>query len=207
MIDTASEMMQFIEERYNSALSYNSSGRAKEDISLNVRFFIEDVHDQTASDTEDKIVYRSVECIEITTPGVRGDVVVREVMPEDKIRFRADYEAYKNLETKKALGTALESWAIATKRIVTDCNRVGIYTVEQLAVADEKLQSALGGDGRSLCEKAKIWLKAAEDCHLQSKLLNKISEKESEVSVLSGQLKEQGELIQQLQRELKAIKK
>jgi hypothetical protein len=199
MIDPTSEILDFQKELYNQALNQQTAGRRREDVSLRVRFFTDDVEDVFTTEKTGAVSYRRIECIEIIPPGLRVDVVVREVTEDDKIRFKTDYEVFKSLKDKKALGLALEDWAVTTKRVVADCNRVGIYTVEQLAQADEKTLLSLGADGKDYQKRAKLWLETQREATASFAILKKLEASEIERKRLE-------EVVLEMQKKIEKIK-
>lgn len=73
------------------------------------------------------------------------------------------FEEFKKSFSNSVDGTSLRSWPMISPWQIEECNRVGCFTVEDLAVMTEEGLSAIGMGGRKLRDQAAAWLKAATD--------------------------------------------
>lgn len=75
--------------------------------------------------------------------------------------WEAKFKDYQASMENTIDGTSLQSWPMISKGQVENCQRVGCFTVEDLAQLNEDGIAALGMGGRDLKAKAAKWLEAA----------------------------------------------
>lgn len=78
-------------------------------------------------------------------------------------QFKLAYRNFTAGEEAILDGTALKGWPMIRPAILRSCHAISLFTVEDLAAANEEAVSALGMGGRQLREDARNWLAAAKD--------------------------------------------
>lgn len=78
-------------------------------------------------------------------------------------QFRIGYRNFMAGAEMVVDGTALRGWPVIRPAQLQTCHAVSIFTVEDLAAANEEAVNSLGMGGRQLRESAKNWLQAAKD--------------------------------------------
>lgn len=77
--------------------------------------------------------------------------------------WEAKFKDYQSSMANTIDGTSLQSWPMISKGQIESCNRIGCFTVEDLAQLTEEGISSLGMGGRELKKRAATWLQAATD--------------------------------------------
>lgn len=83
--------------------------------------------------------------------------------PEWVDGFKTKFELYKKGLAIPVEGTSIKGWPVLSPAEITNCLSVGIYVVEDLAVANEQTVSRLGMGGRLLKQRAVDYLAAAKN--------------------------------------------
>lgn len=122
------------------------------------------------SSIEGKPVTRTYEHIDIYIPGKADAHVSREVTEEDKKRFAARYNAWKNNATKPPDGIPLREWPGMTQSMISECERHNIFTVEQLSGMAEVDMPRLGLNAKELVRRAKDYLEQCKGLQPLSRL-------------------------------------
>lgn len=164
--------------------------RRDEQPKVRVCFMVRPVKDEAATVAEGHPVYRDVEYVEWAPIGTRDMVNCDTV---DRVRrtrgdlwsragFSRQYAAWKEGREEPETGLPLKMWPPLVDhpgllRSMVDC---GVRTVEQLADVAEQDAARLGLGGRSMRDRARDWLAAAND-------VGKVTE---EVAALRAQLRE-----------------
>jgi hypothetical protein len=110
-----------------------------------VRFLVEAIKDDTASEKEGRPMFRDVECIQIFNS--KDNVIDRPVRDTDKQRWPNAYARWKASGQSEpgSTGTPLEHWPQMTRAQVEEFKYFKVYTVEQLAqLADSTAQKIMG---------------------------------------------------------------
>lgn len=105
------------------------------DRTLNVRFFLDEILDEAASEKEGRPIYRSVEMCEIRY-GDKDNVVtdrVKYMHPDPRRRFPDQWARFKAGEATQVVGTLLRQWGLIPAADAKGYEALGIMTVEQLA--------------------------------------------------------------------------
>lgn len=136
-----------------------------------VEFFIQAVENSFLSEKEGRPIFEDKEFIRIITPGDKHSVVEERVKPQHKEMYKREYEAFQANEVLSPVGTPLKEWAPMTPAMVANLRVLNILTVEQLAEVGDGFLDNIGMGARSLREKARIWLKQADDGAEVSRLM------------------------------------
>ena len=116
------------------------------------------------------------ELLRLRFPGNRREIPVLGATPQNKARFRASYEAFKNKRSATAGQTELRdvAWVDEGARDLLD--QQGIDTLESLAhVTDEHLRG-LGPGVRSMRDRAKAEVKKNEDASAYTDLKQEMAQ-------------------------------
>ena len=147
-----------------------------------------EAEEERAKKLPDGPVYRKVEFITIDIPGDKTLRVHRPVMPADKIRFRAKYEAFKNAAGEPVDGTPVEQLPEIKPAQVTDLKYVGVTTIEQLAkVADSSPMMNMMG-GVSLKNRAAAWVAKNRKSSVVTQTNEALAERDAQIAKLQEQV-------------------
>jgi hypothetical protein len=132
-------------------------------------------------------IYRTLEFISISVPGSK-DSIHRPVMPADKARFRAKYEAFKAGIGEPVEGTPIEQLTEIKPTQVTDLRYMGVTTIDQLAkVADSSpLMSMMGGVG--LKQRAIAWIARSRKSSLVTQTNEALKERDDKIAKMEEQI-------------------
>lgn len=114
--------------------------------------------------------YKDIEYVKIITPGEKNTIFFQPATGEHKRRFPKAYAAFKAGSVHAEQGTPLEHWPLMTRGLVMSYKAIGVHTVEALAAVHDGNLDALGTGGRELREKARAYLKQADDTAAVQKL-------------------------------------
>ncbi len=145
-----------------------------------VEFFIDAIRDGVASAEKGREVFKEVEmCIVRTVGDKDNNLVIRADEPFLKApgggsmmnameRYPDHYAAFKNNETERVAGTALESLPFLGKAQIAELNYYGVKTAEQLAALGEaQLEKRFGW--REWRTQAEVWISEADKSAIASK--------------------------------------
>ena len=122
-----------------------NTARFKGDDKLFVEFYKDTLIQERESFEKGRPIYTEKIFIRIMVPGDRRSIIERPVDNVDKMRFKAQYEAYMETGGNDALGTPLASVSWMNKARVKEYEFFGIRTVEQLAGAPDSVSSSFMG--------------------------------------------------------------
>lgn len=172
------------------------------DEKLLVRFFIHPLVDHRASAVQGRPIYKDVEFIEIRIPDKidRLNSPVRPASKRDKLRFRKQYQAFKDANADVTVGTPLRFWPFVTAAQVLELAHFNIRTVEHLAELPEAtLPSTSGADDISkLRVRAKNYLETANGGSATNRLQSEVEEMRVQVESARRQMAEQAAIIRDL---------
>lgn len=168
-----------------------------------VRFSLEPVKDEAASEKEGRPIFREVEYVEIMVPGDKSSIVKRALRDTDKKRFRRQYAAWKETGNDAALiGMPLAQWPQVTKAQVEELRYFGVHTVEQLAgVSDGNIRNI--GPVMELRQRARDYVEAAKGNAPLGQLRAELEEKNHQLEALQRQVKELGAALDDLKKKRK----
>lgn len=129
--------------------------------------------------------------------------VIEGRFPEEwLVAIRRKYDAYLKGEEVPESGTSIKEWPPASKAQVATLNAVGIFTVEDLAGANEETMGRLGMGGRNLVQQAKNWLEGAKDI---GKLAAKVNELTVKLETSDNRIKELEEKLAASEAQVKQL--
>jgi hypothetical protein len=156
------------------------------DKTLLVKFYLFSTPDKTATIAEGRPMFKEVEMIDIRVPGQR-DGVARPASPRDKARFPDHYTAFKNRTEAPTDGTPLTEWPAISRSFADQLSFLNIKTVEQLAGLNDNAMHQVPGI-QNYKQKAKDWLEYTKDESIVGKLRDEITERDSKIEELAGNL-------------------
>jgi hypothetical protein len=110
-----------------------------------------------------------------------------ERVPQEWVdKYKLAYERFKAGEEAPLDGTAIKGWPVLSPAQQQNLIAIGIKTVEDLASCTEEAIARIGLGGRSLREKAKNWLDAANN-------IGKLAERMTAFEILAADLKQSNE--------------
>lgn len=178
---------------------FNPSGIATvshaDDAALIVQFYLHPVRQGMASEQAGRDIFKDEEYIWIRFAGDRTKEVRRPVdhrgergnVPDPE-RFPKAWNAFKNSQAQVHEGTPLEQFPPLGTSTVLNFKAYNIHTVEQLAAVTDAVMHNLGTGALDLREKAKVWLKAASDASVVTKMQAELAKRDEDIAALKAQI-------------------
>lgn len=179
---------------------------AEADKALLVRFFTQPLRNEEKSIQEGRPIFDDTEMVEIRVRGEKDNVVVREIRPDDKRRFRDAYKHFREGKTLAESGTPLSAWSVMSASQVEELRYLGFYTVEHVADAADSAVSKFPGM-QSLKNRAKLFLEAAKGNAPLEKLSKSLEEKQNEIEALKAQMAAMAKTMEKLSEQVEKTKK
>lgn len=159
-----------------------------------VSFIWRAVEDRNESIKQGRYIAKDVAYAQITPAGSRDTVervaetwlkqIAGSDYPPNWVEaFRYKFEEWRKSGELLETGTPIKNWCVASPAQIENCLRANIYSVEQLAEINEEGLARLGMGGRALKDKAKDYLRSANDI---GRTANEISELKREISALKA---------------------
>jgi hypothetical protein len=162
---------------------------AEADKALLVRFFTQPLKNEEKSTNEGRPIFDDTEMVEIRVRGQKDNVVLREVRPDDKARFRDAYKFFREGKSLSDSGTPLSAWPIITASQVEEFKYLGFYTVEHIASAGEQVLGRVPGL-LSLKNRANAFLEAAKGNAPLEKMNKELEDKQNQITTMQNQMAE-----------------
>lgn len=155
-----------------------------------VQFFIREMKDEARSISLGRYVPRELEMIRIYIPGDNKQVAERRARPEDKIKYRAQYDAFKKLENQEIPEghLALEYWTVLSRAQIYDLKSLNIFTVQQLAGVPDEALGRIGIGARQLRKHAQVFLETAAKGVVPAQLVAENETLRNQVTLLTEQI-------------------
>jgi len=151
------------------------------------RFYLREEPDPELSAEKGRSMFRSVEMVEIITPGDHLNITHKYVRDPEKLRWPRHYEAWKKGQETPLEGTPLDQWAVIPRERVLELQAANIRTVEELAdVTDIRIPRR--SDWRTLRQHAQNWLLQAEKNSGLTKLQSQIDKQTEQIEKQSKQI-------------------
>ena len=170
------------------------------------RFFVDQVQDMVATEQQGRPIFRDEERVEIIMPGNAQTRFVARVNREHTERWPKEYEAFKAGIEVSPEGTPLEEWPILKRSQVLELKALGFKTVEHVRDMSDHAIQKVGMGGRSLKERALIFLDDAERIAATTRLSAENERKDAEIAALRAQVTQMGALMEQKFAELQLMK-
>lgn len=143
-------------------------------------------------------IHKDVPWVKIMVPGDRTKQWDRpaklnpddptDTGPLDHLRFKTQWEAFKNNTREAATGLAIDQWPAITRSESDAFKSMQIHTVEQLAALPDSSLTWLGGRQRR--DQAVAWLATAKDHAGEAKLAKENEQMRAQIDALTLQVKE-----------------
>lgn len=168
-----------------------------DDAALLVQFYLHPVKQGMASEQAGRDIFKDEEYIWIRFAGDRTKEVRRPVdhrgergNAPDPERFPRAWAAFKSSQVQVHEGTPLEHFPPLGTSTVLNFKAYNIHTVEQLAAVSDAVIHNLGTGALDLREKAKVWLKAASDASVVTKMQAELAKRDEDIAALRAQIAE-----------------
>ena len=158
------------------------------DAGLFVQFYLEAIKDEEATIKQGRPIFNDREYIKIIPVGDKNTVVCEPVSEDHKMRWPAQYAAFKNQQHQPQEGTPIDQWPPLTKSQVMMFKAANVHTVEQLSNVSDTNLANLGMGARELREKAITYLKSAEGSAPTLALQQQLNEAMKQIEALKNQL-------------------
>lgn len=182
---------------YDSATGMSFKPEGEPDKAI-PEFFMEAAPNPFQSEKEGRPVFDDVEKVRILIPGQRLQEAVERVKDHHRLRWPAQYAAFKAGTEAPVDGMPIEEWPPLTPALAKNLRHMEIRTVEILAGLSDAQLPSLGMGGRELREKAKTWLANASDGKPLAEALAKNTELQAKLDV-------QGQTIEAMQAAIEKL--
>jgi hypothetical protein len=162
---------------------FSSSRQAEADKGLLVKFFMLPRQDKAATELAGRPIFKDVEHVDIKIPGNRNSGACRPATEADKRRFPNHYRAFKERIENVEEGTPLTEWPLMSRSMAEELAFFRVKTVEQLVTMSDSQSSKFMGLN-ALKEKARLWLKSAEQDKPFQEMDKKIKDQAEEIAEL-----------------------
>lgn len=164
---------------------------APENVSqLAVGFGMVPTEDKAETRRRGRPYYRDVEYVKVITPGDKNAVYFQPASEKHRQRFPKAYAAFKSGQVVAADGTPLEHWPMVTRSQALNFRAYGVHTVEALATLHDGNLENFGREARELREKARGFLKLAEDTAAVQKLAAEKQVQADQMASMQAQIAE-----------------
>lgn len=170
----------------------NFAGSQDPDAALYVRFSVMPVQNNFKTVKEGRPIFEDVVMIEITTPGIVPNQVVRPMVPADKVRFPKHWAFFQNAHSEDGMsvGTPLSQWPRMVPSQVEMLKAVGFRTVEAIATASDLQLQAIGMAGGmappALRDAARIFLQSARSDSAAAEMKAQIAERDKALADMAA---------------------
>lgn len=151
--------------------------------------------DEAATAVEGRVVHKAVPYVKIMIAGQPRSVVdapVKETYDspgrDPRLRFSKAWEAYKAKRAGLAEGTPIEEFPLLSVAQVADLKAAGVMAIEQLAAMSDDGLPSLGLGGRDLRERARQFLKPADE--VQKELRQQLRSQEERIAELTSRIEQ-----------------
>lgn len=166
------------------------------DSALHVRFYSKPVQNAFKSEMEKRPIFEDIDCIRITTPGNKLNIIDTPVTEEHKARFPIQWARYQNARSSEGItGTPLDQWPMVTRAQAETLRHLGFHTVESVALASDQQIAAVGMAAgmapSAFRQKAAAWLKSAEAAADEERHQHELAQRDAQIAEMQRQLQEQ----------------
>lgn len=166
---------------------------------LIVTFYTKPVKLIEESEKAGREIYRDVEHVNIIIPGDKNSEIDTKANDTLRKEYAEEYARFKAGEKEVLTGTPLSQWPPMGRSLVKEWAYLNVHTVEQLAELSDTAKQAFGMGAAGWVEKAKAFLKVADDS-------SAVSEYVAENAKLKERLDEQAQLIRELSAAVKDMR-
>lgn len=162
---------------------------------LPVKFRMDAIKDDAASELAGRPIYRDAEFIQIFKS--RNDVIDREVRDTDRQRWPRAYAAWKQTGESEpgAIGTKLDYWPQMTRSQVEEFKYFKIFTVEQLAELPDNQVQKISGAVR-LKSLAQLYVESAKGEEPFLRMHAELQKRDGEIAFLKKEVERLAGLVE-----------
>jgi len=171
-------------------------GAKDPDAALAVEFYIKPIQNMFLSSKNGRPMFDDVIYVRINIPGMKESQIDRPALQEHKTRFPRQWAHFENMTKGDAreIGTPLAEWPILTRSQAEEFRGQKFYTVESLANASDaqinNLGMMAGMSPFTLREKARVFLKSAQDTAIPQQLVDEVAKRDDKIKALEAQMSE-----------------
>lgn len=192
--------------------------KREEDRPAMVRFETRAVEDKVASRESGGVIYKDVDWVMVTPPyskdcfeskaktwfeTVEKNVRNGRTPPEWRDHWKKTYENWKKGEEAPINGTSVKNWSAITKAQCKTLLIANIFTIEDLAIANDEGVRRLGMGGVDLKNKARAYVQATKDTGplvMENAALKKqVDQQEVTISNLTEKIEIMGQRLEAMQ--------
>jgi chaperonin cofactor prefoldin len=152
-----------------------------------IQFFLHTDKDDKRTREEGRPCFKDYEYVRITVAGDRNNIVERPVTAMDRMRFAAQYKAFKENRELPQEGYPLAEWPGINKAMVEELAYFKVRTVEQLAaISDVQAQNIFGV--YELRKKAIAYLEKMKEDAPMEKINEMVAQKDEQIRQLTESL-------------------
>ena len=163
-------------------------GLPEHESAVAVGFGMMPVEDKKETNRRGRPFYKDVEFVKIVTPGDKNAIYLQPASQKHRERFPKAYAAFKSGQIVAEDGTPIEHWPMVGRSQALNFRAYGIHTVEALATLHDGNLESLGREARDLREKAKAFLKQADDTAAVQKLAMEKQSMADQMQAMQGQI-------------------
>jgi len=177
------------------------AGAANPDAALVVEFYTRPVQNNFESSKKGHPIFEDITYIKINVPGLKDMAWDMPARSDHKARFPQQWQHYVNRTQGDAreIGTPVSEWPQLTRSQAEEFRALKFYTIEAIANASDLNINSLGMIGGMnpyvLREKARAFLKAAQDSALPQHQAEELAKRDAEILLLKEQMKQLAESI------------
>lgn len=168
------------------------------DKGVHARFYNMPVKDEAASAEAGRPIFKDKEFVEIVAAGNQNNIIKRKATSEDKARFQAQYERFKQGDGEQLIGTPLSEVPWLTRSQVEELNYMRIRTLEALGNLNDEACAKVAGL-YDLKKRAAAHLEKAGQAAPVEALHKENEDLKNELTALKQVVQEQTALLKQLQ--------
>ncbi len=146
-------------------------------------FYMRAVRNPARSEERGRPVFDEIAYVRVLVPGDRNSVVDRRASDADRARWPGRWAAFE-ARRERPSGTPIEHWPYLTVAGVAELKALEVFTVEQVAGADEALRERIGETAAALAERARQFLQPQTET--ETALRAEIARLKREVARLEG---------------------
>lgn len=152
-------------------------------------FYMKAVQNNFESEKQGRAIWEEVPYVEIMIPGDKLSEVHEKVKPHHKERWPDKWAAFMANQEAPTDGTPLDDWPPVSRAIAMQLSSEKVRTVEALAdLSDLQLGKVMPMGGYALREKARAWLKSAQDMAPMAEMQAALADRDAKIEALSRQV-------------------
>lgn len=171
-------------------IEYDVSDMDANDKGVYAKFYMFPMEDARASAEAGRPVFVDKEFVEILAAGNQNNIVRRPASEMDKVRFRRQYDLFKQGDSEQMVGTPLSEVPWVTRSQVEEFAYRKIRTLEDLANISDA-QCTLPGM-YDMRRNAEAWLKKASDAAPFTAMMEEIEALKAELAAMKALAKKAG---------------